>query len=223
MNREHERQSFINQGEIQQDAVDNNSNAHGIIINNSNDGGVGVGVCVGAVAAAGGGGIGDAGGSSGGSGVFSFRSKEIFNQEKGEEEVGAVSIRALMHDMIESIAGSGIHFGGGEHGVGGGQGSDGGPSGGSGGGHDEGGAMGGSWGGAGAGGGGGGADGGSGGGGRGVGGGGEAILTGGMPMENLGSHAVGMVTPGPSANGAGGHEVSFGRPPRANESVRFGC
>ena len=215
MKRKHERQTVINPGEIPQDAFDNSSNADGNIINNSNAVGVGVGVGV-VAAGGGGGGRGDAG-ASGGGGVSSFRSKEASNQENGVEGAGvAACIRALMHDMVESIAGGGSHVG-----VGGGQSSGDGPSGVRGGGHDGGAALGGGGDGGGGGRGGGGADGGSGRGRRGVGVGGKAILTGGMPMGNLGSHAVGEVPPGPSENGGRGREVGFGLPPRASEPVRL--
>eukprot|EP00904_Undaria_pinnatifida_P013737 jgi/Undpi1/9494/HiC_scaffold_27.g11950.m1 len=177
VNRKHERQTVINPGEIPQDAFDNSSsNADGNIINNSNDVGVGVGVgvCVGVVAGGcGGGGSGDAGGRGGG-GVSSFRSKEASNQENGVEGAGAAAcIRALMHDIVESIAGGGSHVG-----VRGGKSSGDGPSGRRGGGHDGGGALGGGGDGGGGGGGGGGADGGSGGGRRGGGGGREGDFDG---------------------------------------------
>ena len=46
-------------------------------------------------------------------------------------------------------------------------------------------------------------------------------MTGDMPMGNLGSHAVGEVSPGPSENGGVGREIGFGLPPRVSKPVRL--
>ena len=52
---------------------------------------------------------------------------------------------------------------------------------------------------------------------------GGAVLTGGMPVENMDSQHVGVVPTGPNANGARGHEGAFGLTPGANEQVGIFC